>query len=654
MYDIFFIGHKTENYFQIKKNFLNFYYVDDLFVAKKLAMTNFYWVVYSDVIVSKNFKFDYLPEVGSEKYPHVFKNGMHYDGISLLPKDYEISFKEAEHRFFIENKKIDIEASVPDRYEIFTIETYDDYLYALEHSKTEMFWGTSDLIDTSNFAFDVYYPYYDSTSRHENHAWLNDICGEQKYDGVFLFSKHKPVTEKEINYRHLVSRKEHEVVASTERKYEIFTIETYDDYLYALENSKTEMFWGVSDKIDTSNFAFDLYYNYRGNEFEYERKENHAWLNDICGEQKYDGVFLFSKHKPVTNREIEHRHLVSKKEHEVVASTERKYEIFTIETYDDYLYALENSKTEMFWSVSNQVTILEMPELYFKWYDKYNRTGNHAFKNICNGDERYNGVFLLSKHRPLSKRELEFRHIVHANLHSVTVSKHKPYDVVFISYDEKNADVRYEYLLKKAPWASRVHGVKGIHQAHIQAAIQSNSEMIWIVDADAVLMEDFDFELFVEKWDRETVHVWRSINPINDLVYGYGGVKLFPRELTISMDTTKPDMTTSITSKFKPIQQISNITAFNVDEFSTWKSAFRECCKLSSKVIDRQKEKETEKRLNIWSSVGKNKPFGKYAIAGAIAGRQYGYQNKDNVEALKKINDFDWLKEQYEKYSLAG
>jgi phosphoribosylpyrophosphate synthetase len=33
---------------------------------------------------------------------------------------------------------------------------------------------------------------------------------------------------------------------------------------------------------------------------------------------------------------------------------------------------------------------------------------------------------------------------------------------------------------------------------------------------------------------------------------------------------------------------VSNITAFNTDPYSTWKSAFRECVKLSSKIIDRQ------------------------------------------------------------------
>jgi hypothetical protein len=172
--------------------------------------------------------------------------------------------------------------------------------------------------------------------------------------------------------------------------------------------------------------------------------------------------------------------------------------------------------------------------------------------------------------------------------------------------------------------------------------------MFWIVDGDALIDSKFRFDYQVARWDKETVHVWRSINPINDLVYGYGGVKLFPRELTINMDTNKPDMTTSISSKFKAVQEISNTTGFNTDPFNTWKSAFRECTKLSSKIIDRQKDDETQKRLQTWCTIGKDRPFGEYAILGANAGLLYGSKNKNDLEKLKKINDFKWLKEQFD------
>lgn len=44
------------------------------------------------------------------------------------------------------------------------------------------------------------------------------------------------------------------------------------------------------------------------------------------------------------------------------------------------------------------------------------------------------------------------------------------YDIVFISYNEPTADANYAALKERFPIAKRVHGVKGIHQAHIKAA----------------------------------------------------------------------------------------------------------------------------------------------------------------------------------------
>jgi len=266
---------------------------------------------------------------------------------------------------------------------------------------------------------------------------------------------------------------------------------------------------------------------------------------------------------------------------------------------------------------------------------------------LLNGE--YNdGVILCSKHLKISEREWTFKFVAGKKEHDILASTPKPYDVVFISYQEPDADENYENLKKKAPHAKRVHGVKGIHQAHIEAAKLCDTPMIWIVDGDATIVDDFEFDYQVPAWQHSHVHVWRSKNPINGLVYGYGGVKLFPREATINMDISKPDMTTSISDKFVAVKKISNITGFNTGEFETWKSAFRECCKLSSKTIDRQKDGETDQRLKIWCSVGRNKPFGEFAISGAKAGALYGARNKGDIQALKKINDFDWLKEQFD------
>ena len=219
------------------------------------------------------------------------------------------------------------------------------------------------------------------------------------------------------------------------------------------------------------------------------------------------------------------------------------------------------------------------------------------------------------------------------------------YDIVFISYQEPSADANYAALKARFPMTKRVHGIKGIHQAHIKAAKKCFTKMCWIVDADAIILNNFNFDYIVPEHQLDHVHVWRSQNPINDLVYGYGGVKLFPRNLTINMDLTKPDMTTSISPHFIAVDKVANITAFNTDPFNTWKSAFRECSKLSSKIISRQNNEETEQRLDAWCTKGIERQYGDYAIAGANAGREFGISNRNDISL---INNFEWLHEQFD------
>jgi len=240
------------------------------------------------------------------------------------------------------------------------------------------------------------------------------------------------------------------------------------------------------------------------------------------------------------------------------------------------------------------------------------------------------------------------------------------FDVFFISYHEQYADKNFEALLDKAPLAKRVDGIEGIFNAHKRAAELSKTKMFYVIDADAILVDEFEFDYRPTELDEayegvlatECVHTWRAKNPINDLVYGYGGAKLFPAKGLREANKWNIDFTTSVMPHFVPMEQISNITAFNTDPYSTWKAAVRECTKLASSIITlpggkkflkRKQHKDTEKRLDIWCTVGANKKFGEYAIAGAKLGRKFGSKQKNNLEALNLINDYEWLQEQYER-----
>jgi hypothetical protein len=219
------------------------------------------------------------------------------------------------------------------------------------------------------------------------------------------------------------------------------------------------------------------------------------------------------------------------------------------------------------------------------------------------------------------------------------------YDIVFISYNELNAEENYARLSSRfsSPILKRITGVSGIHNAHIAAAKKAMTKMFWVVDGDAQVLDSFDFSYQVPSNELDYVHVWRSQNPVNGLVYGNGGVKLLPRKLTMNMDISRIDMTTSISILFKPMPEIANITAFNTDPFSAWRSAFRECTKLASSSIERQNDIETQQRLDVWCTLNDDVPYGFYAYLGALAGRNYGQKNASDKEALSKINDFTWL-----------
>jgi len=228
-------------------------------------------------------------------------------------------------------------------------------------------------------------------------------------------------------------------------------------------------------------------------------------------------------------------------------------------------------------------------------------------------------------------------------------------DVVQISYGEEQADENFDILKFYAPHAKRVQGVKGIFNAHKAAAEISETAFFYVFDADAVIEENFNFNFRPNpnklEYDAvpqtECVYVWRSRNPVNDLVYGYGGAKLFPRKNMLAAKDWKVDMTTTMGACFVPKFQVSNITAFNTNPFETWKSAFRECTKLSSSIIPNGDNTDNEYRLRVWCERGASRPFGKYCIAGAKQGRDFGEHYQNNPNALNKINDFDWLQKQF-------
>ena len=620
---------------------INNYY--DYKNALKKSTTEMFWGYSNQIVIDDNFKFDYYISHHSSdrKSNHAWLNGNNYNGIFLFSKhspttEEEIVFRDLKEKILHEEI-----ASMPKDFERFTIDTYEQYKSALESCGTDMFWLIpSDVVPAEDFEWDEYFHKQEKFDMKTNHVFLNG----DSFDGIALMCAKAEVSDKEFEHRFYVNKKEHKVVASTPRPYEKYTINSYEDYTEALYNTQSEMFWGVPSDVEIAeDFDFSLYFDHHNT---YDRNINHVFLNG----KTYDGIVLFSKNVLVSEKEIEHRFLIKKKEHEVVASNPKPYPIYTVNNYQDYLNAKNDCNYDMFWMVND--SFLPVPDFDWNFYidhhNQYERKINHVWKNV----EFYDGIALTSKKLNISQREIDYRFFVTKKEYPEVGSNPKPYDIVFISNGEPNADDNFDTLTEKFPRAKRVMDIKGIHAAHKRAAELVETDMFWVVDGDAEIIDGFGFDYYVPAYDidgKDTVHVWRSLNPINGLVYGYGGVKLLPTNLTRNLDESTTDMTTSISDKFKGIEEMSNTSAFNTDSFSAWRSGFRECTKLASRTIARQKDEETEFRLDAWCTRGADKPFGKAVIAGAIAGRKFGELNKDNPQELAKINDFEWLKEEFKK-----
>jgi MoaA/NifB/PqqE/SkfB family radical SAM enzyme len=225
---------------------------------------------------------------------------------------------------------------------------------------------------------------------------------------------------------------------------------------------------------------------------------------------------------------------------------------------------------------------------------------------------------------------------------------------VFISYDEPNAEENWQRVLEKAPHAKRVDGVAGIFEAHKAAARLAKTDMFYVVDGDAWLVDEWQFDYQPEIFDRDCSYVWHSKNPINDLEYGYGGVKLFPRRAFSKIKVWKTlDLLTTIVPKLKVIDEVSNITAFNTDEFATWRSAFRETIKLCNTIAQDPNNTEAIDRLSVWETLGADRPFGNYAQSAVHHAKEFFDANK-NVSTLQQINNRSWLHTMFKSKKLTA
>ena len=217
-----------------------------------------------------------------------------------------------------------------------------------------------------------------------------------------------------------------------------------------------------------------------------------------------------------------------------------------------------------------------------------------------------------------------------------------PLDVIFFSNGEACADANYEHLLSlNLPnRIVRIDGVKGRVASQHAAANASNTPWYFLVNAKLKVRDDFDFNWQPNIYKSRRHYIFRATNPVNGLVYGHQAIVANNKKLTLNTVVRGLDFTMDSSTEVVNIN--SGIAMYNTSKWDTWRTAFRECIKLSHATDD-----ESKKRLQTWSTVGEG-AFSEYSIKGAIDAISYFNSVNGEFDKLMLSYDWEWLYQYYQ------
>ena len=254
------------------------------------------------------------------------------------------------------------------------------------------------------------------------------------------------------------------------------------------------------------------------------------------------------------------------------------------------------------------------------------------------------------------------------------------YDIIYLSYDEPNAEKNYADLLTKAPWAKRVHGVEGSDAAHKACARLSETDRFITVDGDNIIRPGFlQQELIIPAGSdlEKSVISWCGKNEINGLMYGNGGLKCWPKEYVLNMRTHENADADNIAAQVDfcwDLQYIQQNSCYsdvhnNATTQQAWRAGFREGVKMALDQGAKPSKEQFLKghwknlhRLWIWLMVGADVENGLWAIYGAREGlyktmcTDWDYVQVRDFKYLNSLwdNEYSKITEDMLRYEIMG
>jgi len=227
------------------------------------------------------------------------------------------------------------------------------------------------------------------------------------------------------------------------------------------------------------------------------------------------------------------------------------------------------------------------------------------------------------------------------------------FDVIFLSFDEPNAEHNFARLVELCPWAKRVQGVKGFDTAHRACADASDTEWFVTVDGDNTVRPEF-FDESVEL-NGEGCISWRGLNAINGLAYGNGGLKLWRKSFVRIMNTHEnaDDPRKAVDfcweANYRQMPAIYSDVWNNGSAYQAFRVGFREGVKLSLNRGERVSAEMMKhllhpmnmRNLRVWACVGSHVENGLWAMYGTRLAWSYMCDLRWDHTVVR---DYDWFR----------
>jgi hypothetical protein len=218
-------------------------------------------------------------------------------------------------------------------------------------------------------------------------------------------------------------------------------------------------------------------------------------------------------------------------------------------------------------------------------------------------------------------------------------------DVIFISYDEPQADANWQILVDKCPRAQRLHGVKGMERALEEAARSSKTDYFYAVFAKTKLHEDFDFSIVPDYFQKPKHYIFDCVNSMNGLRYGHMGVIMYSKNIILDAIDKPFGLDYTMSWEHAVIPVTSCYGEFNSGPFQTWRTAFRECCKIPY-YSSLNPSIEGEYRLHVWQTHAEGE-HAEWCLNGARDGVAFYEANQGDFAALKQTFSWEWLRQYF-------